>query len=305
MTVKARALRVAGPCAIVIFGAAGDLTKRKLFPALYNLKANGLLPRELAIIGVARRPKTHEEFRAEQSKEIREFATRPVDEQLWGELRDALYYQPGEFTDDETYTKLGELLKEVEGRHGTAGNVLFYLAVPPDFFAPIVEGLGRAGLTGEDGTGWRRVIVEKPFGRDLESARELNAGSARCCTSGRSTASTITSARRPCRTSWCSASPTHSSSPSGTAATSTTCRSRWRRRWASRTAAATTTARACCATWCRTTCSSSSRWWRWSRRARFEADAIRDEKVKVLKSIRPMRPEDVLQRAVRGQYGAG
>jgi glucose-6-phosphate 1-dehydrogenase len=145
MTVKARALRVAGPCAIVIFGAAGDLTKRKLFPALYNLKANGLLPRELAIIGVTRKPKTHDEFRAEQSKEIREFATRPVDEQLWGELRDALYYQSGEFTDDETYTRLGELLKEVEGRHGTGGNVLFYLAVPPDFFAPIVEGLGRAG----------------------------------------------------------------------------------------------------------------------------------------------------------------
>src|SRR5262249_36617305 len=160
-----RALKVADSCNIVIFGAAGDLTKRKLFPALYNLKANGLLPRELAVIGVTRRPKTHEEFREEQSKDIREFATAPVDETLWGELRDALYYQSGEFTDPETYASLGALLKDVERRHNTGGNVLFYLAVPPDFFAPIVERLGEAGLAREEGGGWRRVIVEKPFGR--------------------------------------------------------------------------------------------------------------------------------------------
>ena len=100
-------LRPSPPCAIVIFGAAGDLTKRKLLPALYNLKASGLLPRQLAIVGVARKEKSHEQFRGEQSKDIREFATRPVDEALWDEIRGALYYQGGEFTDPATLVASG------------------------------------------------------------------------------------------------------------------------------------------------------------------------------------------------------
>ena len=104
-------LRPSSPCTIVIFGAAGDLTKRKLLPALYNLKANGLLARDFAIVGVTRKDKSHEQFRAEQSKDIAEFATMPVDQALWGELRDALYYQAGEFTDPATYTKLAALLE--------------------------------------------------------------------------------------------------------------------------------------------------------------------------------------------------
>ena len=305
MTVKARALRVAGPCTVVIFGAAGDLTKRKLFPALYNLKANGLLPRELAIIGVARRAKTHEEFRAEQSKEIREFATRPVDEQLWGELRDALYYQPGEFSDDETYTKLGELLKEVEGRHGTEGNVLLYLAVPPDFFAPIVEGLGRAGLTTEEGRGWRRVIVEKPFGRDVESARELN-----------SRLRAVLHERQIYRIDHYLGKETVQNIMVFRFANGLF-EPVWNRRYIDHvqiTVAETVGVE------------DRGNYYDTAGVLRdmvqnhmfqllamvameppssFEADAVRDEKVKVLKSIRPMRPEDVLQRAVRGQYGPG
>ena len=168
------ALRAAGPCAIVIFGAAGDLTKRKLIPALYNLKVHGLLPRELAIIGVTRKEKTHEQFREEQSHDIREFATTPVDDRLWSELRDSMYYVAGEFHDPDVYARLGVLLKDVEQNHGTGGNVLFYLATPPNFFAEIVERLGQAGLTREDDGRWRRVVVEKPFGRDLDSAVELN-----------------------------------------------------------------------------------------------------------------------------------
>jgi glucose-6-phosphate 1-dehydrogenase len=173
-TTQSGTLNPASPCTVVIFGAAGDLTKRKLLPALYNLKTHGLLPRELAIIGVTRKPKSHEQFRQEQSKDIAEFATMPVDQRLWGELRDALYYQAGEFTDPETYSKLSVLLDEVARKHGTGGNVLFYLAVPPAFFGEIVRRLGEAGLAREEQGVWRRVIIEKPFGRDLESARALN-----------------------------------------------------------------------------------------------------------------------------------
>src|SRR6266511_5904040 len=106
VTAKSTGLRPSPPCAIVIFGAAGDLTKRKLLPALYNLKAAGLLPRQLAIAGVARKEKSHEQFREEQSKDIREFATQPVDEALWADVRSALYYQAGEFSNPDTYTKL-------------------------------------------------------------------------------------------------------------------------------------------------------------------------------------------------------
>ena len=125
-----RQLHPASACTLVIFGAAGDLTKRKLLPALYNLKATGLLARELAIVGVARQEKGHEQFRDEQSAAIKEFATRDVEGALWGGLRDALYYQAGEFTAPETYSKLAALLRDVERKHGTGGNVLFYLAVP-------------------------------------------------------------------------------------------------------------------------------------------------------------------------------
>src|SRR4030067_2871390 len=120
----------AGPCAIVIFGAAGDLTKRKLLPALYNLKANGLLPQELAIVGVTRKEKSHEQFRAEQSQDMRDFATQAVDEGLWGELRRGLCYQAGEVTDPATYPKLVALLEEGAGTPRTGGNDLFYTASP-------------------------------------------------------------------------------------------------------------------------------------------------------------------------------
>ncbi|PYM60783.1 MAG: glucose-6-phosphate dehydrogenase [Candidatus Rokuibacteriota bacterium] len=166
--------RPAGPCAIVIFGASGDLTKRKLLPALYNLKANGLLPKELAVIGVARASKSHAQFREEQSRDIRQFATTPLDETLWAELRDALYYVSGEYTDPATYASLAALLRDVAKVHGTGGSVLFYLAVPPSLFGEVVRQLGAAGLVREDGDAWRRVIIEKPFGHDLASARALS-----------------------------------------------------------------------------------------------------------------------------------
>jgi glucose-6-phosphate 1-dehydrogenase len=166
--------RPAPPCTVVIFGAAGDLTKRKLLPALYNLKVAGLLPREFAIVGVARRDQTHEQFRDEQTRSIREFATTRVDEALWAELRDAMYFQAGELTDPAVYTQLANLLAEIAKRHGTGGNVLFYLATPPNLFGEVVRRLGEAGLVRPNGDSWQRVIVEKPFGHDLDTARALS-----------------------------------------------------------------------------------------------------------------------------------
>src|SRR5262249_46782932 len=118
---------------------------------------------------------SHEQFRAEQSKDIREFATRPVEEPLWTDLRQALYYQAGEFRDPDAYHRLSGLLADVEQAHGTGGNVIFYLAVPPHFFADIVWPLGQVGLLKGDGGFGRRIVIEKPFGRDLDSARALNA----------------------------------------------------------------------------------------------------------------------------------
>ena len=161
------------PCAFVVFGAMGDLTRRKLLPSLYNLRANGLLPREFTFIGVARRALDDDAYRAHAREALREFATRPVDEALWKDFAARIHYVRGEFEDPGTYEALGASLAHAAARHGNAGNALFYLATPPDEFCTIVRGLGAAGLSRED-AGWRRVVIEKPFGHDLESAVALN-----------------------------------------------------------------------------------------------------------------------------------
>src|SRR5215510_1787403 len=152
---SAPGLKPAPPCAFVIFGAAGDLTKRKLLPALYNLKAAGLLPRQLAIVGVTRKENSHDQFREGQSKDIHEFATQKVDEALWSELRASIFYQSGEFSDPAAYTRLKALLEEVALSQHTMGNALFYLATPPEFFGEIVKRLGEAGLVTSGEEGWR------------------------------------------------------------------------------------------------------------------------------------------------------
>jgi len=162
------------PCTIVIFGAAGDLTKRKLLPALYNLRCHGLLPRDFAVVGVARKELSHDVFRDQQSADIKEFATTKVDEAVWGDFKGRLYYVSGEFTDAATYQKLSALLREVDQKHATRGNILFYLATPPTFFAEIVRRIGAAALARQEEGRWRRVIIEKPFGHDLESSRALD-----------------------------------------------------------------------------------------------------------------------------------
>ncbi len=164
----------AGPCIIVIFGAAGDLTKRLLMPALYNLVHSKLLPQEFAIVGLARAQLSSEDFRSKLSQEIQGFATDSVDDALWNWLVQRLYYLSGNFEDAATYAQLQELLAQLDQAHGTQGNYLYYLATSPDFFGPIVQQLSKASLVQEADGHWRRVIVEKPFGHDLDSAQALN-----------------------------------------------------------------------------------------------------------------------------------
>jgi glucose-6-phosphate 1-dehydrogenase len=166
--------QMAPPCAMVIFGAAGDLTKRKLIPALYNVAKGNLLSREFAVIGVARAELNDDSFRARLRADMDKYATGAVDPEVWDWLERHLYFVRGTFSDAETYERLRRCLEEVEADHGTHGNVFYYLATAPGAFSEIVCRLGAAGLSqGHDGR-FRRVIVEKPFGRDLSSARQLN-----------------------------------------------------------------------------------------------------------------------------------
>jgi len=167
------AARPADTCVMVIFGASGDLTKRKLIPALYNLSKDNLLAKEFALVGFARNEMTTDQFREMINKEIGDFATTKLDPQQWEWLSQRIHYISGDFDDPNAYQKLSELLGSLDKQFGTRSNYFFYLATAPAFFATIVKRLGGAGLVTED-RGCRRVIIEKPFGRDLDSARALN-----------------------------------------------------------------------------------------------------------------------------------
>ena len=166
--------RPGDPCVMVIFGAAGDLTRRKLIPALYNLAKYQLLSRDFAVVGIARSGMTTEDFRKKLSDEVKEFATSPLEPDLWEWFVRRLHYMQGNFGDKALYPKLKELLAKVDQDHSTHGNYFYYLATSADYFGPIIENLGENGLMAEDSQHWRRVIIEKPFGHDLESAKELN-----------------------------------------------------------------------------------------------------------------------------------
>jgi glucose-6-phosphate 1-dehydrogenase len=166
--------RPAGPCVLVIFGAAGDLTKRLLVPALYNLRRANLLPEEFAVIGVARNNKDDETFRRDLGNSFRELSNGEVVDGDWKWLAERMSYLPGEFDDPATYKQLSQRLTKTDEARHTGGNYLFYLATPPRVFATIVQRLGGGGLLREEKGHWRRVIIEKPFGADLPSAQELN-----------------------------------------------------------------------------------------------------------------------------------
>ena len=167
--------RPAGPCTIVIFGASGDLTGRKLIPALCNLAAAQLLPSQFAIVGFAYDALTTDSLRQQLSESIHSFATSPVDAKVWAWFLERIHYVQGDFNDPAAYDRLRVQLEQVEKEHGTGGNRLFYMAVAPQFIAGIIEELGKTALVHEESGRWRRVIVEKPFGHDLDSAQKLNA----------------------------------------------------------------------------------------------------------------------------------
>ncbi len=162
------------PCAIVIFGATGDLTHRKLIPALYNIAADGEMPPAVAVVGLARRPKTDDEYRAEMEEATRKFSRQPVRDEIWDGFARSLFYQCSDFGDEAGYRALAGRLDKLDEESGTRGNRLFYFAASPDQFETIVENLNKAGLNKARQGSWARVIIEKPFGRDLRSARELN-----------------------------------------------------------------------------------------------------------------------------------
>jgi glucose-6-phosphate 1-dehydrogenase len=168
--------KTADPCVMVIFGATGDLTKRKLFPALYNLAKDDFLPHKFSIIGVGRQEMTSEEFRAQIIANLHEFIPNGPDPKLIQWFEERIYYTGGDFNDDKKlFGDLKDLIGEVTAAHQIPDNYFYYLATPPDLFANVTQKIVRNGLGKEENGFWRRFIYEKPFGHDLESAKKLNA----------------------------------------------------------------------------------------------------------------------------------
>ena len=162
------------PCTVVIFGASGDLTYRKLIPALYNIAADGDLPAALSVVGFARREKTDEGFRQELREAVGKFSRQGLNAELWESFEDRIFYHRSEFSDLEGYQRLAERLEQLDQDRNTQGNRLFYLSVAPSEFGGILEKLAAVGLNKAKEGSWARVIVEKPFGTDLPSAESLN-----------------------------------------------------------------------------------------------------------------------------------
>ncbi len=165
------------PCIVIIFGATGDLTARKLMPALYNLKREGQIPSNFACVGFARREKTNDVFREEMKQAISEHSrVKPIDEPVWDTFKNQIYYHMSEFDDDAGYESLSKSLAEIGSSHGTRGNHIFYLSTQPSYFTKIVEKLRKHNLIydhDESGEKWSKVIIEKPFGHDYDSAVQL------------------------------------------------------------------------------------------------------------------------------------
>jgi glucose-6-phosphate 1-dehydrogenase len=160
------------PCVVVIFGASGDLSQRKLLPALHNLHVERLIPDETAIVGTSRTGYTSEDWAAEMREAVAEYSRISPTDESWTVLGRDIHYLAGDVMDDGFFPKLGALLEKIDKENGTKGNRVWYMATIPELFYLIAEQLGKSGLTSTGG--WHRIVVEKPFGKDLESARELN-----------------------------------------------------------------------------------------------------------------------------------
>jgi glucose-6-phosphate 1-dehydrogenase len=163
------------PVSVVIFGATGDLTRRKLVPALFSLAQEGRLPVDFNIVGFARRPWSHDDFRQKMHEGVKEFSRVTIqNDSDWARFADNVCYVRGHFTEQEEYKGLDRFLTQQAQESNSPDNRLYYLAAPPQFYADIISNLGQAGMTHDSEAGWRRIVVEKPFGRDLDSAMALN-----------------------------------------------------------------------------------------------------------------------------------
>ena len=166
--------RIAGPSALIIFGVTGDLARKKLMPAVYDLANRGLLPPGFALVGFARRDWVDQDFAQVVHDAVAQYARTPFDENVWKQLAEGIRFVQGEFDDDKAFAELKKTLEELDETRGTMGNHAFYLSIPPKSFPQVTEQLRRSGLADEVDGAWRRVVIEKPFGSDLTTARELN-----------------------------------------------------------------------------------------------------------------------------------
>ncbi|MFA9277376.1 MAG: glucose-6-phosphate dehydrogenase, partial [Rhodoluna sp.] len=166
--------RIAGPCGLVLFGVTGDLARKKLMPAVYDLANRGLLPPGFALVGFARRDWEDEDFAQIVHDSVKQYARTEFREEVWEQLAKGIRFVQGEFNDDKAFDRLKKTIAELDEKRGTMGNHAFYLSVPPRSFPEVVSQLKRAGLAEEVEGQWRRVVIEKPFGSDLKTARELN-----------------------------------------------------------------------------------------------------------------------------------
>ena len=296
--------RKSPPCAVVIYGANGDLTKRKLMPALYRLAYEGRLAPGFAVVGVSRTAMSHDDFRDKMYESVKKFLEdSPFDEDLWKSFAQGVFYQAGDVGDPESFKELAKFLSTVEESRKTEDNVLFYLSTQPSQYAEIAEGLAGAGLN--KGKGWRRIVIEKPFGHDLTSAGELNGRLQKCFNEseiyridhylGKETVQNIMAFRfgngifEPL---W---NRTYIDNVQITAAESIGVEGRgayYQEAGALRDMIQNHLLQVM-ATVAMEPASS------------FTSDAVRDERAKLLRAIRIMRPEQVPDNAVAGQYGPG
>jgi glucose-6-phosphate 1-dehydrogenase len=294
------------PCSIVIFGASGDLTARKLIPAFYHLSKEKQMPSDFRIIGFARREKTDESWRAELREALDQFSrTKPVDDVVWNEFVRSLSYCRGDITESEAYRKLQQKLESF-GDPRLRRNLVFYLATMPSQFGQVVEQLHRADLLHRDGAqGWQRIVVEKPFGHDLASARALNSELTRFAHEqqifridhylGKETVQNILMFRFSnsiFERLWNRESVDHMQITVSERMGVGQRGGYYEEAGALRDMVQNHLLQVLALVAMEPPVS-------------LEAESIRDEKVKLLKSIRPLGPEDVAKQVVRGQYFAG